>query len=112
MSGSKVCPGDAISFTCHTRGSTILDWSSIQYIGELGIQLELTVEDKPGYLRTGNTVTTIATLLSTDTDNDIIVSTLRIRASANMTYPSVTCAHRDSGRSKMLTFQYLGMFKV
>ena len=111
MSGSRdqrVCPGDMIVFTCITRGSTIQDWNSTQYIQGSGI-IEFTVTDIPGFLRSSDT--TIATLISTSTDDNIIVSTLRIRAESDMTHPSVTCTNRNNGRSKTLSFQYLGMLR-
>ena len=109
ISGSKnqrVCPGDMIVFTCTTRGSRVQDWNSTQYIQGI---LEFTVDDTPGFLR--NSHATIAELIFTSTDNNIIVSELRIRAEGNMTFPSVTCTNRNTGRSKTLSFQYLGMLR-
>ena len=107
---SKVCSGEELIFTCVTKGSQILAWSSDEYIGSLGVQLEFTLSDTPGFLRASDdNPQTLATLISTDSTMRIMVSTLRIIVSANMAYPSVTCEHRSSGRSQTLAFQYLGM---
>ena len=111
---SKVCSGEELTFTCVTRGSLILAWSSDEYIGGLGVQLEFTMSDTPGFLRASDdNPRTLATLISTVTDStmrNIMVSTLRIIVSDNTSYPSVTCEHRTSGRKETLTFQYLGMY--
>ena len=40
LEGQQMCPGDQIVFTCAMNGSTSLAWSSYDYIGQGGIQLE------------------------------------------------------------------------
>ena len=112
-SKTTACPGDELTFKCETRGSMILAWSSEEYIGTGGVQLEFTTEDTPGFIQTSDThPDTVATLISSDQRLLNIISTLQIVVSSNvsMSHPSsVTCEHRTSGTNRMLTFQHLGM---
>ena len=40
-SGNSVRPGDKVTITCTTIGSSIIAWSSDEYIGRGGMRLEL-----------------------------------------------------------------------
>lgn len=110
VNNAKVCPGDEIIFTCETRGSSILAWSSAQYIGGGGVQFEFTTDDTPGLVEQSRiNADVIATLTSTDAQSQTISSTLRIVASSDVSAPSVTCLHRTDQINKTSRFQYLGM---
>lgn len=86
-------PQDVVVFTCITRGTGILNWSSNEYIGNNGLLLQI--------LSVGNTTTvqsylvpnTSATRISitNDTGEIVIVSELRIIASLDYPTAIVTC---------------------
>ena len=46
--GKSACLGERINFTCTVNGSRILSWSSNEYIGSNGIQLEFSTFDENG----------------------------------------------------------------
>ena len=46
--GQSGCPGERVNFTCTVNGSRILSWSSNEYIGSGGLQLEFSTVDKNG----------------------------------------------------------------
>ena len=108
-----VCPDDEVTFTCETNGSTILAWTSEEYIGTGGSELELTTGNTPGFkLRSNSDHNTVATLISKDQRLLAIASTLEIVTSSdlNMSHSSsVTCKHRTNSANKTITLQHLGM---
>ena len=46
--GKSACPKEEIKFTCTGNGSRILSWSSNEYIGNNGFQLEFSIFDGNG----------------------------------------------------------------
>lgn len=102
--------GQEITFTCTTRDSQILSWSSDDYIGR-GIQLEFIAVDRTSssIQSTVNSNTT-ATLVSVNDDNGIVIleSTLRIIASSRFPSSSINCHHIGSGQTNSSTIQVTG----
>ena len=93
-------------FTCVTRGSSILAWSSDEFIGD-DVQLEFTSLDAPG--STIHSGATFATLISITIENEVVLkSTLQITASSQFPTSSVACRHIDSGRINSTTFSVAG----
>ena len=114
LTAEPLCPGEIVIFTCETRGSTILAWTSDEYIESGGTRLVLaTFNDIGDTSRSPVTVNsnTIATLINKTRENgvDVLVSTLRIRAVSEFLDSSVTCIHVDGGTTNTARVQVLGI---
>ena len=59
--------GEIVTFTCVTRNSGTIAWTSNDYIGTGGNRLELIAADPPGATRLATTGLANATLISVDT---------------------------------------------
>ena len=108
--GRFACPGSEVIFTCETRGSVALAWSSDQYIGRGGEELTFTalVDTDVGIMKRSGTVnTTVATLINNTLDNGqrLLVSTLRIVVYDSNT---VTCRHTSDGNVNSTSFRVVG----
>lgn len=105
--GNTAYDGQNITFRCTVRGvGRFLTWSSNEYIG-LGQELQLHRHGQTEYAEFSNTV---ATLISTTTDDDTqvteIVSDLNITVS--LQYPSISsviCQLNSHGTSKQTEFR-------
>ena len=109
LTGEPLCPGDIATFTCETRGSYILVWSSDEYIGSSGTQLEfLTIDIVGRVLVSPINPNTFATLISNTIEDGVrvLVSTLRIRALSQFLNSSVTCTSLNTATTKSV--QVLG----
>ena len=98
-----------VLFTCVTRDSPILAWSSDEYIGR-GVQLEFTSADQPeSIMRSNINPDTIATLVAiTIESNEVVLqSILRINASQTS---SIACHHVGNGRVNITTFHVAGEY--
>lgn len=103
-SDHQVCPGEEVSFTCVVQGE-ILSWSSEEYMGSDGEQLEFGTINKPN--ETSNYSNTVATLLSihkSERDGVTIESRLEIIASAKYSTSSVTCNDVSANASQSVHF--------
>ena len=112
LTGERLCPGEIVIFTCETRGSTILAWTSDEYIEPGGTRLELATFNDVGDTRTSPVnLNTVATLISETRESgiDVLVSTLRIRALSEFLDSSVTCIHVDGGTMNTTRIQVLGI---
>ena len=106
------CPGDEINCICVIEGSRILAWSSDQYIGTGGVELEFTAVDSVEFQRRSDiNPNTLATLTSSDTDRHIISSTLHVivEPSDVLAISSIVCNNRNNGTPASLTLYYLGI---
>ena len=74
-----VCPGDQINFTCETRGSDIIAWTSEEYINSGGARVAFTFLDVGTITKSNQN--TVATLVSADNINGIrtLISRLTIK---------------------------------
>ena len=110
----NVCPGDEINIICEIEGSPILGWSSDQYIGTGGVQLEFTTSDSAGFQRrSAVNPNTVATLTSADSIRRILTSTLHtIIVPSDVLNSSIACDHRNNGTATVLTLYYLGMLQT
>ena len=103
-----VCPGEVVIFTCVTRQSAVITWTSDTYIGDqIGFDFASNVNET----RMGSVDrNTVATLLN-NTDEDgvpVLVSQLRIIVSTVSSNPTVTCVHGSDGIPHPSTFQVIG----
>ena len=109
-----VCPGQTITFTCVTRGSPTIEWTSDEYIEDNGPGLqfnELSVLNN----RKNSHVNpeTFAYLVSKRFDGgvDVLASKLHIVVLSRFSTASVTCIHGNGSR-KVESFQVLGMYML
>ena len=91
-----------------TRGSSIIAWSSIPFIGPGGAQIQFTQFHRVNAVeRSGDTV---ATLVDNRVEGgvQVLVSTLRVTPSSMYPVSSVTCINVDNdGRHNTTTFQVI-----
>ena len=113
--GRQACPGDEITFTCLTNGSSSLAWISDDYIGQGGIQLEFASFDSPGRIARNRVspIGTQATLVSKEIEENetqgILESQLNIIVTSDYPSPTIKCLNVDTGSQESTSFQLLGM---
>ena len=106
-----VCPGEPVTFTCVTKGSSTIAWRSEEYIEVGGTQLQFAVFNNVGDTRTSIVnPNTVATLIN-KTNEGVLVSELRIIVQSNIPMSTVTCV-TDSGAMNITSFQLTGMKSV
>ena len=104
-------PQQQLVFTCKTKGSTILEWQSIEYIGTGGDSIPIYSVGSRDNVTSGGNPSTYATRDSIDIEDGlmIIVSRLFIVAMEQFPTATVTCQINGNGPSKSITFQTTGM---
>ena len=113
--GRGVCPGDEVTFTCVTNGSASLAWSSDDYIGRGGIQLEFASYHDPGRIarNRASPIGTQATLISKEIEENetqgILESQLNVIVTADYQIATINCLHVDTATEESTRFQLLGM---
>ena len=108
LEGHRACLGREVNFTCMTNGSLVMVWSSDEYIGINGAELEFTSADGVGStMRSSTNPSTVATLVSIN-GTRVTESVLSITV---LDFPtaSVTCSDVGWGTST-ITFRPLGMW--
>ena len=106
-----LCPGEEANIICETRGSSIIAWTSEEYIERGGTQLEFATFNRVGETRVSPVnPNTVATLIEKSVDSNgnmqVLQSQLRIIASVDST---VTCINVDNGMSTSIRIQILGI---
>ena len=111
--GDIVCSGQVITFTCETRGTEVLAWTSNDYIGQ-GSRLEFADFNNIDLTRRGAITGTVATFITnTVVDGTIVlVSQLKIVIPDSETFsnPSVSCVHVRDDISQTINFRSLGTY--
>ena len=110
-SGNLACSGDQITFVCETKGSSIIAWTSNEYIGQGGAQLQFAAAEVPSLANTlHGTGDTVATFTDNRVENrvQVLTSTLRVTASSVYPNPSVTCIHVDNDTRRTVSFSVIG----
>ena len=121
--GLKACNGKVITFTCMTKGSPIIAWSSDTYIGMGNVQLAFAAEnDNVGTRRNSSSnPNTVAELVTKETDSNgtqILISNLTITTTTehsedsnnNIITSSVMCINIGDSTTKTLDFHVLGKY--
>ena len=109
----NLCPGDEVNIICETRGSSVMAWSSDEYIG-LGSLLEIRIVDNIGDRCTSSVnPNTIATLINNTVEDgvQVLVSQLHIRVLSQLMSSSVTCINVALGTQTIARLHVLGMFQ-
>ena len=82
--GNLACSGDEITFFCETRGSSIIAWTSDEYIGQGGAQLQFVAAKVPSMASIlHGTGDTIATFTGNRIENEVRVLTSTRDSSCN-----------------------------
>ena len=103
------CPGQQLTFTCLVpEGAHVIAWSSEEYIGERGVQIELTHGEGEGYaVNSSSHPTTVATLVKLKGEH-IVKSTLSIVVSSHYAAATITCGNVGNNDSS-ISFRLLGI---
>lgn len=106
--GNLACPGDEVIFVCQTMGSSVIAWTSEEYIGSGGTQIQFAAGVRSTNIQ--QIGTTIATLTGDRMENglQVLTSTLRVNVSSMYPNPSVTCHDVGNGTSKTANFNVIG----
>ena len=110
-----LCPGVGVTFTCETRGSPIIAWTSDQYIEVGGTQLEFGAIASVGdVVRSPVYSDTVATLTVNGMidGEQVLESTLHIVTSSQFPTSSVTCIHIGTRTSDIRMLQVMGMIPI
>jgi hypothetical protein len=114
LQNGSVCPG-VITFTCETRGSYAIAWSSDEYIGSGGNQLTFAAgaSHVGEILRSGSIAQTMANFTYNTDENGklVMVSILTITIVPNSPGGSVTCTHIGDGTTDSIDFEVIGKIK-
>ena len=110
----SACPGDRLNFTCRTRDSPILAWSSDEYIGQNN-PLEFLIIDDPGVVRLSSVdPNTVAVLMSVSYENGIPIITCNLSIAVLSSIVdhnhSVMCMNVGVGTMHITTFTHAGMY--
>ena len=100
-------PEEEIIFTCTTRGSSILQWSSIEYIDSDGYNIQIYNSTLGNDVQRGSAH---ATLVRAAIENGVLVlvSELRIRVSTLHPIATIECNNNGHGSSQTITFNSIG----
>ena len=92
-----------MTFICRTTGSTIIAWSSIEYIDRGGAQLTFLSINDPGTMKNISNSASFATLTMVDRANLVLESQLHL---VNVTVMStVICFNNDQGVNASISFR-------
>ena len=113
INGTIACPGEIV-FTCETRGSPIIAWSSEEYVAPGNVQLAFAGQvNEVGDTRNSTSIQgTVATLTNNMLDENgtrILVSILRIVATTDSPMASVNCIHIGDNSINTTSFKVIGM---
>ena len=100
---------ETVMFNCVVRESNSMAWTSEEYIGTGGQQLEFLAAERPGSTLTAiRNNRTIAELVNT-TGREFVVSRLQITIKPNFQTASVRCRNINANRTASITFLLAGM---
>ena len=101
-----------VIFTCETRGSDAITWTSDAYIGPQQLGFVAARSNQGDTLPSVSNPNTLATLTREYDDQGtlVLVSTLQITTLPDPQNASVTCIHEDSGNTNTTNFQVVGKF--
>lgn len=106
----SLCPETEIILTCLTRGSPLIIWRSMDYIGGANV-IDFNELNTPGEEKRSSVYSsTVATLTNISMDNTerILISQLRITIRSDVASTSVICVH-NNGSTDKIVLNLLGM---
>ena len=107
LEGNYSCPGQEIIFTCVTNGSVVVAWSSNEYIGTGGLQLEFTSRDSVGRRITSSSNPSTFAELTMRAEGLVTESQLHIIVSRDIPMATVTCSDVSGGSTTFISFGLL-----
>ena len=107
LEGNYTCPGQQIIITCATNPSLVVAWSSNQYIGTGGLQLEFTSGDSVGRRIPSSTNPSTFAELTMTAGGLVTESQLHIIVSRNIPTATVTCSDVSGGSTSFISFELL-----
>ena len=95
-----------ITITCVTRNSSIMAWTSEEYIGEGGRRLEFLIINEIGsiHMSVKPNSTAFANLTTLNVNQLMLASQLHITVSRNYPQFNVTCHNSDYNLTKSVTY--------
>jgi hypothetical protein len=112
LDGRFTCPGREVVITCATNASLVVAWSSDEYIGRGGLQLEFTSGDNVGRRLTSTTNPNTFAELTMKSGELVTESQLHIIVSMNIPTVTVTCSDVNGGSTSSLPFQLLRKYII
>ena len=97
LDGKYACPGQEVTFTCITNGSVVVAWSSDDYIGSNGRQLEFARSNFLGARVTSTIDPNTFAELTMKEDGLVTESQLHITVSQEISSATVTCIDVGTG---------------
>lgn len=110
LQGKYACPGQEVIFTCATNGSLVTAWSSEEYIGINGRQLEFITSHPLGHRVTSMVNPNTFAELTMKMGELVTESQLHILVSRDIPVANITCADVSGGSSSSTLFEVLGKF--
>ena len=108
-----LCPGNVLTFTCETRDSPIIAWTSDDYIEARGTQLEFgRIASVGDTLLSPVNPNTSATLTENGVIDGVAILESQLRITLSPEYPSsnVACIHVGNGIRREIRFNLLGRY--
>ena len=104
--------GETVTFTCVTRGSNGIAWSSDEYIGSGGVRLEFIPIDMEGATQpVGQTVATLVRV-SYEDGEIILVTQLQISVESTFQTTSITCHSLGNDAVNTISFLTAGTKRI
>ena len=103
--------GEYVVFTCISKGSNSIAWSSDEYIGSGGLRLEFISIDMETTQRIGQTVATLTEVFRVE-EKVILVSQLQITVQSTHQISSITCHNLGNDTTNTVSFDTAGTINV
>ena len=98
-----------VIFTCVTRDSNSIAWSSDDYIGSGGLRLEFASVEREGTTRNANSIASAQLVSVSRTDGIVLlVSQLQISVQSTFQISSVTCHNIGKDTINITSFRMAG----
>ena len=109
-SSTTVCPGDNVTFTCTTIGSSIIAWSSDEYIGRGGVRLELFANATSRESSQISNATAVLLNTTYNSEGDIVLTSALSLIAMGTPYVSVTCVNIGRETNSNTKLNVSGMY--
>ena len=110
-SGTIVRPGDNVTFMCTTIGSSIIAWSSDEYIGRGGVRLELFANATSRESSQISNATAVLLSTTYNSEGDIVLTSALSLVVMETPYNiSVTCVNIGRETNSTIRLNVLGMY--
>ena len=103
--------GENVTFTCMARESSLIAWSSNEYIGSDGLRLEFASVEPVGSMQSVPGGGTAAQLINSTYEDGIVtvVSQLNVLVQSTYQISSITCHNIGMGTTNTTSFEIAGI---